>query len=84
MAVARARGIPLPEDEVTRVLGVIEGLPAGMKPSFLVDLEAAGPTELDILSGAVSRFAEQAGVQVPLHDTATVALATPVASGPPK
>ena len=84
VAVARARGIPLPEDEVTRVLGVIEGLPAGMKPSFLVDLEAAGPTELDILSGAVSRFAEQAGVQVPVHDTATVALATPVASGAPR
>jgi len=84
VAVARARGIPLPEDEVTRVLGVIEGLPAGMKPSFLVDLETAGPTELDILSGAVSRFAEQAGVQAPVHDTATVPLATPVASGAPQ
>ena len=39
--------------------------------------EAGGPTELDILSGAVSRFAEQAGIATPVHDTATAALATP-------
>jgi 2-dehydropantoate 2-reductase len=75
VAVARARGIPLPENEVERVLGVIDGLPAAMKPSFLMDLESGGPTELDILSGAVSRFATEAGVDVPVHDTATVALA---------
>jgi len=47
-----------------------------MKPSFLVDLESGGRTELDILSGAVSRFADQAGISTPVHDTAAVALAT--------
>ena len=46
-----------------------------MKPSFLMDLDAGGPTELDILSGAVSRFAEQAGIATPVHDTAAAALA---------
>src|SRR3989442_12701907 len=65
VAVARARGIGLPEQEVARVLGVIDGLPPAMKPSFLVDLETGGPTELDILSGAVSPFAEEAGVSPP-------------------
>jgi len=75
VAVARARGIGLPEGEAARVMGVIDGLPPSMKPSFLVDLEAGGPTELEILSGAVSRFAEQAGIATPVHDTATVALA---------
>ena len=75
VAVARARGISLPEGEVARVMGVIDGLPPGMKPSFLVDLEAGGPTELDILSGAVSRFAEEAGIATPIHDTAAGALA---------
>ena len=75
VAVARSRGIPLPEDEVTRVMGVIDGLPPGLKPSFLLDLESGGPTELSVLSGAVSRFADQAGVETPVHDTATVALA---------
>lgn len=75
LAVARARGIALPSGETARVLGLIDRLPPDTKPSFLVDLEAGGPTELDILSGAVSRFAEQAGVATPVHDTATAALA---------
>ena len=75
VAVARARGIGLPDDETARVMGVIDGLPPGMKPSFLVDLESGGPTELDILSGAVARFAERAHVVTPIHDTAAVALA---------
>jgi len=75
VAVARARGIGLPEAEVARVMGVIDGVPPGMKPSFLVDLETGGPTELDILSGAVSRFAEEAGIATPIHDTAAAALA---------
>jgi len=30
---------------------------------------------LGVLSGAVSRFADQAGVEAPVHDTATVSLA---------
>src|SRR5436190_322038 len=75
VAVGRARGIGLPEEEVARVLGVIDGLPPAMKPSFLADLEPGGPTELDILSGAVSRFAEEAGIATPIHDTAAAALA---------
>src|SRR5437899_1555900 len=74
VAVARARGIALPDNEAARVLALIDGLPAAMKPSFLVDLEAGGPTELDILSGAVARFAEEARVATPIHDTASVAL----------
>src|SRR5436853_3676582 len=73
VAVARARGIALPDGEVARVMGVIDGLPPGMKPSFLVDLEAGGPTELEILSGAVSRFAEEAGIAPAIHDTAAAA-----------
>ena len=45
-----------------------------MKPSFLLDLEAGGPNELDDLSGAVSRLGREAGVETPVHDTATAAL----------
>lgn len=75
VAVARVRGIALPEGEVARVMAVIDGVPPGMKPSFLLDLEAGGPTELEILSGAVSRFAEEAGIATPIHDTAAAALA---------
>jgi ketopantoate reductase len=46
----------------------------GTKPSFLLDLEAGGPTELATLSGAVSRYADAAGVPTPVHDTAAAVL----------
>jgi ketopantoate reductase len=45
-----------------------------MKPSFLLDLERGGANELDILSGAVSRFGKAAGIPTPIHDTAVAAL----------
>lgn len=44
------------------------------KPSFLLDLEAGGPTEIDDLSGAVSRLGGAAGVDTPVHDVATLLL----------
>jgi 2-dehydropantoate 2-reductase len=72
--VARARGIALPDDEAPRTAAYIDTLPAAMMPSFLVDLEGGGPTELESLSGAVSRFAAEAGLETPVHDTAAAAL----------
>jgi 2-dehydropantoate 2-reductase len=75
---ARARGIPLPGDETSQVVAAIDALPPGTKPSFLLDLEAGGPTELDVLSGAVSRYADAAGISVPIHDAVTAALADKV------
>ena len=80
--VARARGIPLAEDETAQVVGAIDALPSGTKPSFLLDLESGGPTELDILSGAVSRYADEAGILAPIHDAVTAALADEVFSSP--
>jgi 2-dehydropantoate 2-reductase len=74
VAVARARGVALPDDEVDRAMRFIDSLPGGTRPSFLEDLEAGGPTELDALSGAVSRFAEQTNVQAPIHDAAAFLL----------
>jgi 2-dehydropantoate 2-reductase len=74
VAVGRARGIPFPADEVARAMSLIDSLAPGVKPSFLVDLEAGGQTELDVLSGAVSRFAAEQGIETPVHDTATAVL----------
>ncbi len=74
VAVARARGVALPEDVLSKVLGYIATLPGAMQPSFLLDLESGGPTEIDDLSGAVSRFGREAGVETPVHDVATAAL----------
>lgn len=73
IAVARARGISLREDEQRRVLDRVTALPAGFKPSLLLDLERGGRNELDALSGAVSRFGAESGVPTPIHDTATAA-----------
>ena len=73
--VARARGITLPDDETAQVIAAIDALPPGTKPSFLLDIESGGPTELDTLSGAVSRYAEKAGVSAPIHDAVAAALA---------
>jgi 2-dehydropantoate 2-reductase len=74
IAVGRARGIPFAGDEERRYDSLIDKLAPTAKPSFLVDLEAGGPTELDVLSGAVSRYASELGIDTPIHDTATAAL----------
>lgn len=73
-AVARARGVALPAGEEDKVLQTMAALAADIKPSFLLDLERGGPNELDILSGAVSRYGRECGVPTPVHDTAVAAL----------
>lgn len=73
-AVARARGVALPEEVEEKILAFIASAPDVMRPSFLLDLESGGPTEIDDLNGAVSRFGREAGVGTPVHDVATAAL----------
>ncbi|HWZ58260.1 MAG TPA: ketopantoate reductase family protein [Gemmatimonadaceae bacterium] len=89
VALAIAKGIPVRPDEVDRVLKSIDATAPTTKPSFLLDLERGGPTELDLLSGTVSRLARAAGVETPVHDTAVAALSptgapasVPTAAGP--
>jgi len=72
--VARARGVALPDDEGPRTCAYIDTLPATMKPSFLLDVAAGGPTELETLSGAVARFAADAGIDCPVHETVRTVL----------
>lgn len=81
--VGRAAGVPWASDDEATTLGEIDGLPAMMKPSFLLDLERGGPTELDVLSGTVSRLGRELGVPTPVHDEAAAALdaSTPTAAG---
>jgi len=73
-AVAQARGIGIGEHDEEKTLRFIESLAEGLKPSFLLDLEAGGPNELDDLSGAVARLGREVGVATPIHDTAVAAL----------
>ena len=74
LVVGRARGIPLAEDEVSRILDFCDSLPETNKPSLLSDLQAGRPTEIEDLSGAVSRMGRLVGVETPVHDTAAVAI----------
>jgi 2-dehydropantoate 2-reductase len=74
-AVGRAKGVAIPENQESEVMRGIDALPGTMKPSFLLDLERGGPTELDVLSGAVARFGRATGVPTPIHDTAAAVLA---------
>ncbi|MEJ2184426.1 MAG: 2-dehydropantoate 2-reductase [Gemmatimonadota bacterium] len=79
VAVATARGVALPKGEAEEVIRRLDGLAPGLTPSFLLDVQAGGPTELDILSGAVSRLGAEVGVDTPVHDTATTALSAALA-----
>jgi len=74
-AVGRAMHVPLPATQEQDALARIAALPATLKPSFVLDVERGGPTELDVLSGAVSRFGKATGVPTPVHDTAAAVLA---------
>jgi len=72
--VARARKVAVADDEAERTIKAIDGLPEGMKPSLLIDLEAGRPTEIEDLSGAVSRLGKACSVETPVHDTAAAAI----------
>lgn len=79
LAVARARGIRVADDDASPILALVDSLGAALKPSFLVDLESGRATELDDLNGAVSRLGREAGVETPVHDTATAAFSAATA-----
>jgi 2-dehydropantoate 2-reductase len=74
VAVGRARGIALPRDEEARVLNQIKSIPATTQPSLLLDLLAGSPTEVDVLSGAIARFAAESKIETPIHDAAALIL----------
>ena len=73
-AVARAKGIALPEDFVARTLERCDRLPHEMKSSMLQDLERGRRLELPWLSGAIVRMGRDLGVPIPTHAFITAAL----------
>jgi 2-dehydropantoate 2-reductase len=67
MAVARAKGIPIPDAVVDDVDRSYVGLPPHMKSSMLEDLERGRRLELPWLSGAIVRIGKEVGVDTPTH-----------------
>lgn len=73
VAVSRVAGTPLSDADEEKLQSDLVALPHATKPSFLADLMRGGPTELDLLAGAVCRLGRTHGVPTPLHDLATTA-----------
>jgi 2-dehydropantoate 2-reductase len=74
-AVARARGVALPEDIAEERIAFARTLPTEMRSSMLHDLEAGRRLELDWLTGAVLRLGAQAGIDTPVSREVFEALA---------
>lgn len=81
-AVSRVAGTPLDAAEEARIQKEVLGMPHPTTPSFLADLVRGGPTELDLLAGAVSRMGKTHGVPTPIHDFATTVFEAATAPKP--
>jgi 2-dehydropantoate 2-reductase len=68
-ALARARGVTLPDTAVERALGFVDQQPADATSSLQRDVLAGRASELDAWTGAVVRLAAESGVGVPVHRT---------------
>ena len=66
-AVARAKGIALPDSALADAIAAARSVPPESKSSMLGDLERERPLELPWLSGAVVRLGRELGVDVPTH-----------------
>ncbi len=67
VAVARAKGIPLPEDAVDRVLDMTRGMPGPMMASMAHDLIRGTRIERPWLTGKVVAMGRELGVPTPTH-----------------
>jgi 2-dehydropantoate 2-reductase len=65
-AVARARGVLLPEDVVPRTLVFIDSMAHQSTTSMQRDIEEAKPSELEAIVGVVVRSGQELGVPTPV------------------
>ncbi len=84
VAVSRAAGAAsaLSDEDESRTWRTLLAVQPAIMPSFLHDLVKGGPTEVETLSGAVSRIGREHGVPTPVNDVATAAFEAATASGP--
>lgn len=68
VAVGRAMGVNLPDDQVTETLAFVDSLAFESTPSLLRDMAAGKPTELEAWTGAVVRLGRKVGVSTPISD----------------
>lgn len=68
VAVAHARGIPLPATLPDEAVQVFDTFPPPYKPSMLIDLEGGRRLELEALNGALVRLGDEMGIPTPVND----------------
>ena len=66
-ALARARGVRLPDDIVGRTMAFVDTLPADGTASLQRDIAGGRRSELDAWSGAVVRLGGATGLPTPVH-----------------
>lgn len=66
-AVARARGINLPNDAVQKTLAFIDNTPPVVIASMQRDIMQGKPSELESQNGAIARLGRELGVPTPTH-----------------
>lgn len=74
IAVGRAKGVKLHDDQKAITMKTLNSLPAAMKTSLLAALERGEKLEARHLSGAVARMGGEIGVPTPTHYAAYAAL----------
>jgi 2-dehydropantoate 2-reductase len=75
LAVARAEGAHLGDDEPQRVLDAFRAAPADRGTSILADREHGRPLEWDIRNGVVQRLGRAHGIPTPISDVLVPLLA---------
>lgn len=71
---ARARSVELEPEVVASGMALLEKFEPGSTSSMQRDIEAARPSELEHLTGAVVRLAREAGVEAPVNEFLYAAL----------
>ena len=66
-ALARAKGVNLPDAAVARNMRYVDGLPPDATASMQRDIMEGRPSELDQQNGAIARLGDEASVPVPVN-----------------
>jgi 2-dehydropantoate 2-reductase len=67
IAVAQARGIPLPDETFDKTMALVDSLPADGTASMQRDIMNGRPSELALQNGAVLRLGQEVGIETPVH-----------------
>jgi 2-dehydropantoate 2-reductase len=68
VAVAKARHVFLPENEVDKLMEMVAGFGHNSKTSMQLDREKGRQTEIDALTAYLCKAGKESGVPTPLHD----------------